>query len=274
RLLAVQNKTPIIYYTNLLIATVIQICTMMMMVSKPDDRKISNTSSLVFYCAVMANLYFKVCIALERYLFIACPLLDCIRQTKGSVLLCVLVWALCIVSIPPATVLQQYFRLICFTLLPGLPFIYCLIGILQALPAATAVPTEEKRRIAGTLVLLLLNYFLIVLPTTIFYILIVSLHYHFDTDIPDIVLTLSLLSPFVDLTLFCFMRKGPIDKLLACLCCCSMDSPRCGFTSAETSGEKKEKQNCRKEREFSFPHISHVCMYLYVLIIIMAFPLS
>lgn len=63
-----RNKTPIIYYTNLLIATVIQICTMMMMVSKPDDRKISNTSSLVFYCAVMANLYFKVCIALERYL--------------------------------------------------------------------------------------------------------------------------------------------------------------------------------------------------------------
>lgn len=63
-----RNKTPIIYYTNLLIATVIQICTMIMMVSKPDDRKISNTSSLVFYCAVMANLYFKVCIALERYL--------------------------------------------------------------------------------------------------------------------------------------------------------------------------------------------------------------
>lgn len=63
-----RNKTPIIYYTNLLIATVIQICTMMMMVSKSDDRKISNTSSLVFYCAVMANLYFKVCIALERYL--------------------------------------------------------------------------------------------------------------------------------------------------------------------------------------------------------------
>lgn len=61
-----RNKTPIIYYTNLLIATVI--CTMMMMVSKSDDRKISNTSSLVFYCAVMANLYFKVCIALERYL--------------------------------------------------------------------------------------------------------------------------------------------------------------------------------------------------------------
>ncbi|XP_042073636.1 uncharacterized protein LOC121813800 isoform X2 [Haplochromis burtoni] len=55
-----RNKTPIIYYTNLLIATVIQICTMMMMVSKSDDRKISNTSSLVFYCAVMANLYFKV----------------------------------------------------------------------------------------------------------------------------------------------------------------------------------------------------------------------
>lgn len=63
-----RNKTPIIYYTNLLIATVIQICTMMMMVSKSDDRKISNTTSLVFYCAVMANLYFKVCIALERYL--------------------------------------------------------------------------------------------------------------------------------------------------------------------------------------------------------------
>lgn len=180
-----------------------------------------------YYFAVTASLYFKLCIALERYCFIACPLLDCLRQTKGSVLVCVLVWVLCSVSVASAIISDAYGRFIIYATLPAPLVIFCLAGTLKALPAATSVSTEEKRRIVGTLVLLLLNYVLINLPAVI--LLTLSLEPHFpDTPIYYIIGILFLLSLFLDFILFAFMLKEPIERLLAHLCCCSMESNNTG----------------------------------------------
>uniref|UniRef100_A0A3Q0T8I0 G-protein coupled receptors family 1 profile domain-containing protein n=1 Tax=Amphilophus citrinellus TaxID=61819 RepID=A0A3Q0T8I0_AMPCI len=210
-----RSQVPIIYYTNLLISNLIQICIMTVWVTRVE----SSIFIFIYVSCVMASLYFKMCIALERYFFIACPLLDCLRQTKSSVLVCILVWALCIISVPLAIVLDELLRLIIYVALPGPLFIFCLARTFRALPAATSVPTEEKWRTLGTLILLFVNYFLIIIPTIIC--LFVNeyryrlLYYY--------VILVSVFS-FLDLILFAFKCKGPIDRLLACVCCCSMEN--------------------------------------------------
>uniref|UniRef100_A0A669DLY6 Uncharacterized LOC102077865 n=1 Tax=Oreochromis niloticus TaxID=8128 RepID=A0A669DLY6_ORENI len=194
-----KSQVSIIYYTNLLITNLIQICIMTTWLTRVE----SIITVIIYYCVMMANLYFRMCIALERCFYITYPLLDCLRQTRSSVLVCVLVWAFCIVSVPLALVLDELGRLIIYAALPGPLFMFCLARTFRALPAATSVPTEEKRRSLGILILLFFYYFLLIVPTILFY---------------YIFIIFSLLSPFVDLILFLFMRKGRIDKLLTCLC--------------------------------------------------------
>ncbi|XP_019221991.2 uncharacterized protein LOC109204762 isoform X3 [Oreochromis niloticus] len=216
-------QVPVIYYTNLIISILIYHC----MTFFWWEILHGIVERFFYYFAVTASLYFKSCIALERYCFIACPLLDCLRQTKGSVLVCVLVWVLCIVSVGLAVFLYEFVRLIIYAALPAPLFIFCLAGTLKALPAATSVPTEEKRRIVGTLVLLLLNYFLINLPAVI--LLTLNFETHFPVKTIDfIIMILFLFSSLLDFILCIFMRKGPIDRLLARLCCCSMESNNTG----------------------------------------------
>uniref|UniRef100_A0A669C3Q3 Uncharacterized LOC109204762 n=1 Tax=Oreochromis niloticus TaxID=8128 RepID=A0A669C3Q3_ORENI len=218
-----RGKIPIISYTNLLISNLIQMCIMIAWVARVER----SICVMIYISCAMASLYFKMCIALERYCFIACPLLDCLRQTKGSVLVCVLVWTFCIVSVALAIFLNEFVRLIIYAALPAPLFIFCLAGTLKALPAATSVPTEEKRRTVGTLVLLLLNYFLINLPAVI--LLPVSLRPRRPETATDfIIMIFFLLSSLLDFILFAFMCKGPIDRLLARLCCCSMESNNTG----------------------------------------------
>ncbi|KAL3971698.1 zona pellucida sperm-binding protein 1 [Sarotherodon galilaeus] len=216
-------QVPVNYYTNLILSILIY-------------RSVTffwweilhgTIACFIFYYAVTASLYFKLCIALERYCFIACPLLDCFRQTEGSVVICVLVWVLCGVSVALAIFLYEFVRLIIYAALPAPLFIFCLAGTLKALPAATSVPTEEKRRTVGTLVLLLLNYFLINLPAVI--LLTLNLGRRFPGRLTDFIfMILFLFSSLLDLILFAFMCKGPIDRLLARLCCCSMESNNTG----------------------------------------------
>ncbi|XP_039477918.1 uncharacterized protein LOC120443376 [Oreochromis aureus] len=210
-------KVPIISYTNLLISNLIQMCIMIAWVARVER----SICVMIYISCAMASLYFKMCIALERYFFFAYPLLDCLRQTRSSVLVCVLVWAFCIVSVPLAIILEEFVRIIIYASLPAPVFIFCLARTFTALPAATSVPTEDKRRSLGTLVLLFFNYFVMIVPTLIHPILEYTFR-PFFSSIP--VSILFLLCPFVDLILFFFMRKGCKDKLLVCLCCCCMDN--------------------------------------------------
>lgn len=155
-----------------------------------------------------------------RCFFITCPQLNCIRQTKGSLLVSVLVWILCVITAPLCIVLYQDFLIIILVFNLSPLFILSFAWTLRALPSATSVPTDEKRRVLGTFVVLLLNHFLMIFPMAVCHTLTFEHHMGF----PDSVVSLFLLSPFMDLVLFVFMRKGPIDRLLARLCCCGMDN--------------------------------------------------
>ncbi|KAM8738346.1 uncharacterized protein AB9X84_020853 [Acanthopagrus schlegelii] len=212
-----------IYVINLLISDFIQLCCLIPMVTD-SGFVMKLIIVIIYFYSLMVSICFMVCIALERYLLIACPLWYRFRHTiKFSVVLCVVVWVLSPVSYFMITFLigLRNGRIIVgtFLLLPLPLFIFFLGGTIRAL-SASRVPSDEKRRIVGILVLVLLIYTLLFLPAIILCM----------TEIKDghplfsVANVFIQLSPLADLFLYVFMRKGTIDKLLASVCCCRMDS--------------------------------------------------
>ncbi|KAM9345108.1 uncharacterized protein ABDE67_014006 [Symphorus nematophorus] len=211
-----------IYVINLLISDLIQLCCMIVEVASTGDLNITEISTSIYLWALLVSVGFMVCISLERYLIIACPLWYRFRRSvKISVVVCVLVWVLAPVHVLGFYFLD-YFEVILgiFFFLPLPLFIFFLGGTLKAL-SASRVSSDEKRRIVGLLVLVLLIYTLLFLPSIIYFLS--------EGDRDNIMLSgLSYifveLSPLADLTLYVFMKKGIIDKLLSSVCCCRMDS--------------------------------------------------
>ncbi|XP_045930347.1 mas-related G-protein coupled receptor member A6-like [Micropterus dolomieu] len=213
-----------IYVINLLITDVLQFCCMIIRVA--PNGKISEIFYSIYLSALLASVYFMVCISLERYLVIAHPLwYRCRRTIKTSVVVCVVLWVLTGVCGVLLFFSVCVFILIIFPILLLLPFpllIFSLVGTLKALSASISVPSDEKRRIVGILVLVLLIYTLLFLPDIIWF-LIVS-YINNDVTLNLLSFIFVRLSPLADLFLYVFMRKGFIDKLLASVCCCRMES--------------------------------------------------
>ncbi|XP_045921153.1 G-protein coupled receptor 4-like [Micropterus dolomieu] len=205
-----------IYVINLLITDLLQLCYMIVEAAKPENVKTSDIVKYIFYPGLFASVYFMVCIALERYLVIAHPLWYRYRRTiKTSVVVCVLVWVLTLYFWH--VYMAHIFAVL--LLLPFPLFIFFLVGTLKTLSASISVPSDEKRRIVGILVLVLLIYTLLFLPTIIWY-----LGIYYDKTLSELSFMFLKLSPLADLVLYVFMRKGTMDKLLASVCCCRMDS--------------------------------------------------
>ncbi|XP_038586203.1 G-protein coupled receptor 4-like isoform X1 [Micropterus salmoides] len=206
-----------IYVINFLITDVLQFCCMIVQVAPNVDEKISDIFLLIYPSSLIVSINFMVCIALERYLVIAHPLwYRCRRSIKTSVVVCVLVWvlsAVCGVCFYFTDVTHTLFAAL-LLLLPFPLLIFFLVGTLKALSATISVPSDEKRRIVGILVLVLLIYTLLFLPSIIWFL---KLYTDGLVDFRLIFLSLTFLrfSPLADLFLYVFMRKGFIDKLLA-----------------------------------------------------------
>ncbi|XP_038586193.1 G-protein coupled receptor 4-like [Micropterus salmoides] len=219
-----------IYLINLLISDLIQFCCMIVQVVPNVDEKISEIFSHIYISALFASVYFMVCVALGRYLVIAHPLWYRFRRTiKTSVVVCVLVWVLTVVCFILRYVFFNYlysqyrvkFPMVAaiILLIPFPLLIFSLVGTLKALSASISVPSDEKRRIVGILLLVLLIYTLLFLPRIIWFL---QVNYDLTLDLLSYIFV--RFSPLADLFLYVFMRKGFIDKLLASVCCCRMDS--------------------------------------------------
>ncbi|XP_059214974.1 G-protein coupled receptor 4-like [Centropristis striata] len=240
-----------IYVINLLISDLIQFCCMIAEVAQPTDVYLFNSDyweifdafSYIYDYNLVVSVGFMVCIALERYLVIVHPLwYRCRRTIKSSVLICVLVWIL-----PVVCVLTERFSygnevsviFAIFYLLPLPLLIFFLIATVKALYASISVPTDEKRRIAGMLILVLLIYTLLFLPF-----IIVNVFSYPQDDNPDIFFLFELvpmflkLSPLADLVLYMLMRKGTIRQLSDCLCRCRTDSNEISSVTVNMPGER------------------------------------
>uniref|UniRef100_UPI003AAB5C49 uncharacterized protein n=1 Tax=Centroberyx gerrardi TaxID=166262 RepID=UPI003AAB5C49 len=212
-----------IYVINLLVSDLIQLCCLVVREAAPWIYY--GITIYIYFIGLMASVGFMVCVALERYLVIACPLWYRFRRNiKVSLVVSFMVWAFSIVLLFLLLMFYTIFTLILLSISLLLPFpllIFFLAGTLKALSASISVPPEEKRQIVGVLVLVLLNYTLLFLPMIILFLAVATsssgLIFH-----PNLCLIFIQLSPLVDLVLYVFMRKGAVDKLLACLCRCRM----------------------------------------------------
>ncbi|KAM3606634.1 uncharacterized protein V6R79_020043 [Siganus canaliculatus] len=213
------DHTAPIYVINLLVSDVIQLCCLIVRVARHEEDKPRNFIFFIYYLCLIVSIFFMMCISLERYLVVACPLWYRFRQTiRISVLVCIVVWVF-----PPTCILIFYFLinvkvteiLYAFFLVLPLPlFIFSLVGTLRAL-SASRIPSDEQKRIVGILVLVLLIYMLLFLPGIIMFL----------TKGRQNVLSLVLVrtSPLADSALYVFMKRGTVDKLLSCVCRCRMD---------------------------------------------------
>ncbi|XP_044229416.1 G-protein coupled receptor 4-like [Thunnus albacares] len=226
------NNVAPIYIINLLISDLIQLCYMIFLVAKREDGEINGIFPYIYDFSVMASVGFMVCIALERYLLIAWPLWYHVRSTiKISLVVCVVVWTLPLLYVLPvyfwvkSKVTETIFAF--FLLVPFPLFIFFLGGTLKSLSAAILVSSDEKRRIVGMLVLVLLIYTLLFLPTIIWF-LVEEARYNYTFS--DLSVMLLRSSPLADL----MFRKEAIDKFLAFLCCCRKDSDDDSRSSSST----------------------------------------
>ncbi|XP_028458771.1 G-protein coupled receptor 4-like [Perca flavescens] len=215
-----------IYVINLLISDLIQFCCMIGFVAKPEDYHKTDIVYSIYFSSLVASVCFMVCISLERYLVIACPLWYRFRRSiKISVVVCVLVWTLplvyCFSSLFLDTPNLSVIIYCIFFFLPLPLLIFFLVGTLKALSASISVHADEKRRIVAMLVLVLLIYTLLFLHPMIF---CLKEGERCVTNMNSLPYFSIRVSPLADLVLYVFMRKGAIDKLLASVCCCRMDS--------------------------------------------------
>uniref|UniRef100_A0A3Q1J1H3 G-protein coupled receptors family 1 profile domain-containing protein n=2 Tax=Anabas testudineus TaxID=64144 RepID=A0A3Q1J1H3_ANATE len=214
-----KNHVAPIYVINLLISDLIQLCCMI--IRETGTTKL--ITRCVYFSSLMASVGFMVCIALERYLVIAWPLWYRHRRTiKISVVVCVVVWTFSLVCIPLFYFRKESTRTVfgVFLLLPFPLLIFFLVGTIKALSAAISVRAEEKRRIVGLLVLVLLIYTLLFLPGIIWFLADKNARGH---NLGFVSFTFLKLSPLADVLLYIFLRKGAVNKVLSCLCCCRKD---------------------------------------------------
>lgn len=62
-----RGQVPVIYYTNLLITTLLQLFTMIALVANSNQFQYNSSSVSCYAFSMMANLGFKICISLEGY---------------------------------------------------------------------------------------------------------------------------------------------------------------------------------------------------------------
>ncbi|KAK2824596.1 hypothetical protein Q5P01_021771 [Channa striata] len=163
-----------IYFINLLVSDLIQLCCMIVFVTAKYSH-IFHRAYDIFTYSLMASVYFMLCIALDRYLFVACPLWHRSKLTiRISVVLCAAVWSFVLVICLPL-----FFGLswavtptvhVAFLFLPSPLLIFFLGGTIKALSSASASHDEKCKTLA-------------------------------------------------DVFLYCFLRKGSVDKCLGSLCC-------------------------------------------------------
>ncbi|XP_067367859.1 mas-related G-protein coupled receptor member B5-like [Channa argus] len=218
-----KDNTAPIYVINLLLADLIQLCSMS--VRQSTANIIRKTFFYLYLFGLLAGVGFMVCVSLERYLVIRWPLWYRFRRTiKISLMVCVVVWALPLVLLLPVYFWgDTYVALTTFghcLLLPFPLFILSLGGTLKALSAASRVPPDEKRRIVATLVLVLIIYTLLFLPSIIYFLAKNTRAGFLD----DLSFTMVQFNPIADSFLYVLLRKGAVDKVLASVCCCRMES--------------------------------------------------
>uniref|UniRef100_A0A8C9RZW1 G-protein coupled receptors family 1 profile domain-containing protein n=1 Tax=Scleropages formosus TaxID=113540 RepID=A0A8C9RZW1_SCLFO len=215
------NQAVHVYVLNILISDILQ-C-----VGRLDDLfELHNYSVLIWtmYFAIILNVSFMMCIAVERYLMISHPLWYSIHCTvKRSILTSLGVWmvslivtALECIGVHLLDMLMFNYVIPILLLLPFPLLLFLFVGTWRGLSKALTLSTREKRRILATLGLVIGSYTFFFLP---FIIVILN----WDSVPGYLVVSAQLLlcmNPLSDLLLYIFVRKDRTRHILQDISCC------------------------------------------------------
>ncbi|MBN3299323.1 LPAR4 protein, partial [Amia calva] len=228
-----------IYIINLLISDLLQIIVRPVFIFfnfNPEFRYVDLTgnamavgSQITFLGCLCASVWFMVCIALERYLVVAHPLWYRFRRTvRHTVVISVGVWvmtlifiAICILSLKWYVFMNALMLLFLILLLLPFPLlVFFFVGTWRAITGATSVRDAEKRRILGTLALVLGSYTVLFLPYCIVFICKFYKYFIPNTRIPYFVTEQMIkLNALVDPVLYILLRPDVRDTLGSVPCC-------------------------------------------------------
>lgn len=236
RLIKSDHIAPV-YVINLLMSDMLQICT------KPVWHMISmlNIMHLVLFSVYSLGLFASICfmllISAERYVMIACPIWYRQRHTKHmalwasfvvwvSAFIVMLIISLAIFSgFADEIILNS--NIIAFYIFPYPLVIFFTMGTRKALSNSKSVPSYERRRIMGTLALVIFSYTVFYLPYIILMLAVTVSptlvgETHFQ-NFSALVAVLLSLSPLVDPILYVFMRRDAKDIVAGISCCVGKD---------------------------------------------------
>ncbi|XP_035256839.1 G-protein coupled receptor 4-like [Anguilla anguilla] len=206
------NATPV-YVMNLLISDFIQIIGRIVQVIKNDS-----ISYIAFLIGISLSIGFMVCIALERYLLIVHPLwFRCRRTIKHSIFISLVIYAFEMLIFTGLFFSFYVFMIIgaaALLILP-LPLLLFFLGATwRAISHSISVPHKEKKRILGTLALVLLSYLILFLPTIL---LILSIYGEGFSEIDflklfTVAFVFLYISPLIDPLLYVLIKKD--DKYI------------------------------------------------------------
>ncbi|XP_047458445.1 G-protein coupled receptor 4-like [Mugil cephalus] len=200
-----------VYVINLLLSDLIQLCCLIGWVT---DRNCHDIFIYLHHHALLANVGFMLCITLERYVVIVWSMSFTSGQTMKTSLVCLLVWLLPLVSVLPLY-LQVDFQVTkaifaVYLLVPFPLFILSLCGTLKVLSTCLRVPADEREGTVAVLVMVLLIYTFMFLPSIIRFLVKI----HTRSDFSSMSLVYVELIPLADLTLY-IITKGHV----ALRCC-------------------------------------------------------
>ncbi|XP_062408717.1 psychosine receptor-like [Sardina pilchardus] len=234
-LVRADHVTPV-FVINLLISDLFQIAiTAVFILSRFFDRTLPVfvilrcISRLIVRLGISASLSFMVCISVERYLIVAHPIWYRNRRSvKSSMVIACGAWAACgLYALLDFTLVHNFNVslkiLTVILLMPALPLMMFCPLTYRALRHCRAIHQDERRKIIGTLALVLAIYMFIFLPFCIrnLHCLLVAIsHNNKCQDDVSLVVTSALLylGPLADPFLYIFMRQDVRNTLVASLC--------------------------------------------------------
>ncbi|XDV26398.1 hypothetical protein PO909_030128 [Leuciscus waleckii] len=217
------NRSTPVFVIHLILSDLIQIiCRLTFTITRSWDAYIA----YVYSCIV--GVYFMTCVAFERYLLVSHPIwYRSHHSLKVCCVVSVIIWFVPLIFTDVySDWLFSYLSASIGSLIPYPTIILCFVGTCRGLSRTISLTSLKRKKILGSLFLVLLTYTFLILPNMIV-ILIGDHFYRYNPALYYIFVYLSrylvYLNPLADCLLYMFLRPDVGWLMKSVHCCCRTD---------------------------------------------------